>query len=232
MKLISILIILSLISCKNKTQLEKLISSFAKEKIELSALVSINQNPPVRVAKIKRKNHLEELKLNGRVLSTTKIYHDIYAVGDVYYKVNTCSGNWDPNDLESIYFNKDGFVTKTVFVNARYNSSTTRIFNYGAENKPTPGSTFLPKNYSEGIAEINFFGRLSDPYFRKDSIISVFDTRGYLIEKKMVDIKSGETKSTVNLVYEFDKKGNWIKCMLYQNEIPIGINERIIEYYD
>lgn len=232
MKLICVLVAFSLISCNNQPQPEKTISHFAKENIEQADSILIYLNSKVGEKKIKRKSHLEKLNLNGRVASMSEVYHDIYPVGDVYYKVNTCSGNWDPNDVSSVHFNVEGFVTKTIFVNARYNSTTEVIYTYDAENKTNSSSTFFPENYKSVLADFHFFGQLSDTYFRKDTIISIFDKNGYLKEKRLVDLKTGDINSSINLEYEFDNKGNWIKCILYENDIPIGINERSIQYYN
>jgi len=65
---------------------------------------------------------------------------------------------------------------------------------------------------------------------QEDKWIYKFDDKGNGIEEYYYRPDGTSTKTTFK--YEFDSKNNWIKKIMYINEKPVLVNERIIEYYD
>jgi len=220
------------LSCKKNVELSKTISTFAAKKERQLLADSTEKINFIQVTFEKNKTDLENLKLNGNVAMLCEVFYGVYLVGKTYFKVNTFGMNWDPNDIDSIYFNKVGFVVKTVFVHAANNFTHTTFYNYDTKNRLISSTIFNPKKFIISVAKNHIFEPQSDPYFRKDTIITIFNDEGYLSEKRIVDLVTDTVKSIINFVYHFDENKNWTKCIMYQNKIPIGITERTIEYYN
>jgi len=58
-----------------------------------------------------------------------------------------------------------------------------------------------------------------------------FDEKGNKTEESRYDI-NGNLVLDVNYKYDYDDKGNWIRKIKFENEIPEYILEREIEYYE
>ena len=66
----------------------------------------------------------------------------------------------------------------------------------------------------------------------KSTLVFVMKNRNKLNMGFIVNADEIERQLNTKRVYEFDKKGNWIKCIMYQKGKPVGINERTISYYN
>lgn len=64
----------------------------------------------------------------------------------------------------------------------------------------------------------------------KSKTTSKYDDKYNNIENDIYD-ENNHLKFSGISKYEFDKKGNWIKCVEYDNNLPTYIKERKIEYY-
>lgn len=58
-----------------------------------------------------------------------------------------------------------------------------------------------------------------------------YDEKENIIEKNYHSYTYNTIFKKYNYKYEYDKKGNWIKCIEYKNEIPIIMLERTYEYF-
>lgn len=57
-----------------------------------------------------------------------------------------------------------------------------------------------------------------------------YDKKENIIEKNRYN-SNGSLDEKYTYKYEYDKNNNWIQQVVYENNKPIGIKERIIEYY-
>lgn len=92
----------------------------------------------------------------------------------------------------------------------------------------------------------SIYKREIEEYDKNDNLTeeSEYNDKGELIEKVSIqyDDKGNQIKHDwfypeINIdrkrtyTYEYDPHGNWIKCIVYVNNLPETITERIIEYY-
>lgn len=146
-------------------------------------------------------------------------------IGLDYYKYKYL-GNLDNNSIEKLMYNSDGKLID-------------KIVQKWTEN----GTSRKPIKYYDFQEDIVFF---IDPYFKTSTeieysrfdvvngvidedpmehIIAKFDDKGNMIEYKEDDHEKGFIK------YEYDNKGNWIKCITFEEKEPQTMDTREITYY-
>lgn len=57
-----------------------------------------------------------------------------------------------------------------------------------------------------------------------------YNNKGNIIEK-IKSTSMGNQKNEDKIKYEYDKNNNWIKTIIFQGKKPLGMIERVIEYY-
>ena len=202
-----------------------------------------------------QKNDLAELKLNGKVKSIREIpYKAVEKFGEVvkgdalgFEQILQITFNEKGNKIESNSFNSDGSLSfKSTY---KYDDKGNKIeLNYFNSD----GSLFLKSTskYDDkgNKIELNGFnpdGRLSSKstykYDDKDNLIEVnsdsdskftykYDDKGNKIEQNWFTT-DGSLFSKWTYKYTYDQQDNWTQKIIYDEEKPIRIVERTIEYY-
>ncbi|MDR1846548.1 MAG: hypothetical protein LBR17_00300 [Bacteroidales bacterium] len=96
---------------------------------------------------------------------------------------------------------------------------------------------FLERNtYCDGqvqtevLSKFDLQGNKVSDKSSSQNVVFTYDDKGNKIEKRVSD-KDGKILFQYTYYYEFDRTGNWIKCMEMLFANPVKISERIIEYY-
>ena len=65
-----------------------------------------------------------------------------------------------------------------------------------------------------------------------DKKLPIFLKNAHLSNNTIISLYSTGEENTYYVEYEYDKKGNWIKQVVYEGEIktPLTISERVIQY--
>lgn len=147
--------------------------------------------------------------LKGRVAYVTERYREIFGYGDRYFTGNIFGNGWDPDDVDSTWFDASGRIIRHVKI-------------AGIDNQLTTNHHY--KNF-------NSLGLFLDPYLVEDHVEAVFDSNGMIFEKHVIDPLTDEIKTTIRFVHVYDSIGNWTKRYWYADSVPVGITERSIVYF-
>ena len=171
--------------------------------LSVLCLVSCNQS--------EKKNDLTEENLKGKVKS----------IKETTYKAIEKFGQIEKGDVLYDVFN-DPFITII------YNEKGDRIEenHYNSDGSLDYKVTYKYDENGNKIEGNIYFsdGSLLEKYTYK------YDEKGNIIEKNRYN-SNGSLDEKYTYKYEYDKNNNWIQQVVYENNKPIGIKERIIEYY-
>lgn len=193
--------------------------------LSVLCLVSCNQS--------EKKNDLTEENLKGKVKSIKETtYEAIEKFGQIekgdvsYYAYAVTIYNEKGDRIEENHYNSDGSLDYKVTYKYDENGNKIEGNIYFSNGKLDKKVTY---KYDEkgNIIELNGYnsdGSLLYKYTYK------YDKKENIIEKNRYN-SNGSLDEKYTYKYEYDKNNNWIQQVVYENNKPIGIKERIIEYY-
>ncbi|MES2430185.1 MAG: hypothetical protein V4556_04555 [Bacteroidota bacterium] len=127
------------------------------------------------------------------------------------------------NALEEAFYKENGSVDKKIIYKNDNNGNPLDHIAY----KPSGAVDYAYRSKYNGKGQVT---ETIDS--TQESVYKVqhkYDEAGLVTETNT--FSNGEKDVFYKFKYEFDKNKNWKKAIVFENEIPSGITERIIEYY-
>ena len=178
----------------------------------------------------KRKTDLTEQNLNGKVKSYTEFsYKERLGIekGKRERKF-TLKYDEDGNTIEWNGYKSDGSSLDIKYTH-KYDEDGNKIESNSYKSDGSLSIKYIFKHDEDGnLIEMNIYksdGSLDSRYTSK------YDEDGNKIESNNYE-SDGSLYSKETYKYDFDNKGNWIKKVLFENEVPKYISEREYEYYE
>lgn len=135
----------------------------------------------------------------------------------------------DGNEIGQDYYQSDGKLSEKVTKKYNDNGNLLEEDNYNSDGTLTKK---LYYNYDNKERVISIIQKNTEDTSSYVEFTHKYDDQGNnnIIEMKHIS-KNDSNQDKVTNIREFDKNGNWIKEIMYIDDIPTFINIRQIEYY-